>query len=280
MLLIPFLELITINCNKLDCPLISLYLDKIYQISVLAELNKISSDFIELDEDLPRYINCSRKKISIFPRIMRVFNLVYLRMEHCKLNDISSIVCQKNLKDLNLEYNEIQYLPENINLLKKLRKLNLNYNLIESLPKSFSKLKLNSLQINWNELNSIDEISEIKSLECLSAEYNNINKFPNINNTRIYNIFLNNNQIEILPSIMSEELLMLNLSKNKITHLNHIFAPKLAYLILDANPIESLPPFTVKNLEFISIDIDGEETNIYTDIINNLKMLGYIIEPL
>jgi hypothetical protein len=111
---------------------------------------------------------------------------------------ISSIPAQlyqcQNLKELNLNFNNLEFLPDDISRFQNLSSLNLNNNKLLALPSTIGSLsKLQYLSLTYNNLQYLpNEISFLRNLKILHLEGNPIQE-PEIAridsllpNTRIY----------------------------------------------------------------------------------------------
>ena len=98
----------------------------------------------------------------------------------------------KYIKELNLEYNHINYVQHQLSFLTNLEKLNLSNNEISFLPNSLFKLqKLQILLLNYNKIKFIPiEIGLMKNLQRLNLYNNLINELPTTlcNNINLKNI--------------------------------------------------------------------------------------------
>ena len=98
----------------------------------------------------------------------------------------------KYIKELNLEYNHINYVQHQLSFLTNLEKLNLSNNELSFLPNSLFKLqKLQILLLNYNKIKFIPiEIGLMKNLQRLNLYNNLINELPTTlcNNINLKNI--------------------------------------------------------------------------------------------
>ncbi|OJJ22408.1 hypothetical protein BKI52_06925 [marine bacterium AO1-C] len=99
-----------------------------------------------------------------------------------------------NLKELHLQKNFLQTLPESIGNLSKLEYLDITNNLLRTLPESFGNLKsLKTLKLTGNQLNSLPEsFGNLESLEILELSETNDqmpdifpDSFSNLKNLRV-----------------------------------------------------------------------------------------------
>ncbi|GAB5584098.1 leucine-rich repeat-containing protein 69 isoform X2 [Prionailurus iriomotensis] len=110
----------------------------------------------------------------------------------------------QNLILLNLNNNELAWIPQEISRLKNLKYLSINHNQLASIPKELCFLKnLFELHLNYNQLICIpEEIKFLKKLQKLLLVRNNIEVLPKgvcrLKNLRILDIA--GNIIQTFPS--------------------------------------------------------------------------------
>ena len=122
----------------------------------------------------------------------------------------------QTLKVLDLSYNYITVIPDEINKLKKLTSLKLGDNEIRTIPFKIGELtELERLEVFRNKITRLpSSMSKLKKLTVLDVSENNLTKFPNsiLNCLELHAIDLSyNTQIDNIP----QEII--NLKK-----LNHI----------------------------------------------------------
>ena len=114
-------------------------------------------------------------KIPDFVFLMK--NLKELELEHNNITSLPAAIGQlKNLERLELEESKLTSLPATIGQLKNLKYLSIwRSNRLTSLPESIGKLKnLKSLELSGNKLTSLPEsIGQLKNLEELDVSHNN-----------------------------------------------------------------------------------------------------------
>jgi tetratricopeptide (TPR) repeat protein len=94
-----------------------------------------------------------------------------------KLTTIPASLYQcQNLKELNLNFNNIEYLPVEISRLQNLTSINLNNNKLSTLPATIGSIsKLQYLSLIYNRLQFLpDEIIHLRNLKILHLEGNPI----------------------------------------------------------------------------------------------------------
>ena len=155
---------------------------RIFELEHLVELGLSHNSFRNIPEALWKMKNLykldlSYNSITDIPEALRkmknlsILNLTYNRIEylpetafsqdsnltalHLKRNEIKSLpnsICElKNLRYLNVTSNSIRYLPMRIGNLKKLKTLLVADNHLMFLPASLWQLRLNSIDICWND---------------------------------------------------------------------------------------------------------------------------------
>lgn len=176
------------------------------------------------------------------------------------LDQFPLFLCKlRSLVDLDLSFNNIANIPEDIGNLKNLEKLLITNNrLSHQVPKSFRELiSLRELDIKYNGITSIDIISELPRLETLYADHNGISSFTG-KFEKLRQLKLNSNPLnkfEIVSPLPT--LKILNLSNAQLASIDSTFmhVSNLEHLILDKNYFVSLPPQigTLLRLEHFSI---------------------------
>ena len=166
-----------------------------------------------------RYLNEMINRIKMLRYPIRLFLILLITLSSChqnsdpakpiknpakvskiewidkKINTIPArlYLCQ-NLKELNLNFNNLEFLPDDISRFQNLSSLNLNNNKIISLPASIGSLsKLQYLSLTNNKLQFLpNEISSLRNLKILHLEGNPIQEIEIaridslLPNTKIY----------------------------------------------------------------------------------------------
>ena len=193
-----------------------------------------------------------------------------ISLVYCWKNVISSPLksiqktSSKILLELNLSKNNLTSFPDKILVESpQLKFLNLEENEINFIPELTSSKNIYSLNLNKNKIKKIENIKTLKNLERLSLNNNQIEKIENLEkNINLRFLFLGKNRIKTLENIEKnilfiEELILcennienlpekfslpyikfLDLNENKIKNLNSIFfCPSLENLLLKDNNI-------------------------------------------
>ena len=146
---------------------------------------------------------------------------------------------------MDLSFNAIASLPDEIGSLKNLEKLLITNNrLAGEVPEGFRQLiSLRELDIKYNSMTSIDIISELPKLEVLYAAHNHISSFVG-KFERIRQLKLNSNPLNKFEiTEPAPTLKTLNLSHAQLASIDSAFAhmTNLERLVLDKNYFVSLP---------------------------------------
>ncbi|KAI1105509.1 PP2C-domain-containing protein [Jackrogersella minutella] len=151
----------------------------------------------------------------------------------------------ESLVDIDVSFNSIACLPDEIGRLRNLEKFVMTNNrLAGSLPSTLRDLiNLRELDIKFNTLTAIDIVSELPKLEILSADHNMISQFVG-SFERVRSLKLNSNPItkfEITSPVPT--LKTLNLSNAQLASIDASFnnMVNLERLVLDRNYFVSLP---------------------------------------
>jgi len=149
--------------------------------------------------------------IEILPEnIGQLIHLSTLTLTSNKLRQIpDEIKTLENLRHLNLSYNQIKFLNEDLFLkLNQLETLNLSHNLLENLPTfSTENKKLAILNLSHNQLENLPDFpAELENLSHIDLSSNQFKVFPNtllkINSLKF--ILIDSNQLTEIPNELSQ----------------------------------------------------------------------------
>lgn len=177
------------------------------------------------------------------------------------LESFPTFLCElESLVDIDMSFNAISTVPDEIGNLKNLERFVITNNRIaKCLPDSFKELSnLREVDVRYNALSSIDVIAALPRVELLSADHNSVSVFEGTFE-RIKVLRLNSNPVtsfEILNSVPT--LTTLILSNAKLAHIPDAAfdkMPNLVKLVLDRNHFVSLPHHIgkLRKLEHFSI---------------------------
>lgn len=209
--------------------------------------------------------------------------LVDLNLEECLVEDITALSFTKNLKSINLAFNEIKSLDllnelallEKINIkgcrfdkiptlknLDKLTWLNLEYNNIEAINKLENLNHLKYLNISNNKINELDGLQNLGELEELWISYNNIKSLaPLSKNKNLKQIIASNNYhisgFEELATLNNLE--HISISDSLLKTLNGIGAlTQLKELDVQSNELTSLGEIVnLNNLQSLNLNMNS-----------------------
>ena len=189
-------------------------------------------------------------KIKNIPKsINRLSHLKQLSLNNnpnIVLENLFNVLDKNTIEFLNLQNNNIKYLPKNINQLQTLVDLNLSGNTINN---SFNHLKklphLKSLWLTNNNLDTLpDSLFNLTKLRCLYLEQNNLTSIPNgiVNMKKLWIIHAGHNKFKTLPMAFAKmpALLLLHVNNCEIESIPSCYSTKqckIAGLILDNNKL-------------------------------------------
>lgn len=167
------------------------------------------------------------------------------------------------LENLELDHNGLMNLPESIGDLGNLRYLRADNNKLERLPESIGNLKmLIGLSVNSNQLQSLPTtIGNLDSLETLFIRSNKLNTLPKCIVSLPSVTYLNvvNNNIHTIADAFHEgsKLSIINLSKNALEELPESIGRLKCLQTLDIseNKLQSVPESVgaISNLEYLYV---------------------------
>jgi hypothetical protein len=147
------------------------------------------------------YLDISGSKDKEIPQLENLKKLEEVKLSFSLSKFPNQLLTLKNLKNIDLSYNEISKIPNEIANLKNLESINLTYNEITQLPEEFGNLEnLKYLNLNNNKLTKFPkQIGNLKKLEELYISFNNIkDEFPESYNnlTELNTIIADYNEIK------------------------------------------------------------------------------------
>ncbi|KAM4039422.1 volume-regulated anion channel subunit LRRC8C-like isoform 1-T2 [Anomaloglossus baeobatrachus] len=229
-------------------------LPKLKYLYLKLHVSSVPSAIIRLAQTLEsltihnEYVNLS--SVSILKKFT---NLKELRLNYCQLDHIpSSIVSLAKLQEVDFSNNNLSFLVELTCLqqLKNLVSLHLSRNNISSIPPHIAKLSsLEKLYINNNHLKSISlAIFKLTRLTCLDFSNNHIHYLPADIGKLVHLKYLSisHNKLTFLPdqlfSCIKLQTLVLSHNKISIISSNTGALTQLTFLDLMENKLEKLPP--------------------------------------
>jgi Leucine-rich repeat (LRR) protein len=223
--------------------------------------------------------------ITLPETVSGLVNLTTLILSRCFLDaSFSESFCKiPNLKNIDIQYCNIESLPESISNLKCLEVLSINGGKISSLPETLYTLtKLKELTIDNNELSSLsDYISNLQNLSILSIMGNKIYSLPESIGklVQLQNICISNNKIESLPDSFTNltNLQSLSMSDCHISLLPESMG-KLTNMVglnIDNNLLTSLPESIGNMTNIESLYISNNRLTLLPESIGNLTKMKY-----
>ncbi|VVC91816.1 unnamed protein product [Leptidea sinapis] len=191
-----------------------------------------------------------------------------LQITNNKIKDIPEEVLNlsENLRNLDLSKNKISRISDEISKLKNLKQLKLDCNLIQDIPNSLTNLKkLELLNVSSNKISSLPQsFSYLTNLKQVYLSNNNFTHFP----TQLYGlknldvVEISNNKISEVPRGMANFFAAeLNLSQNEISSLPDDFhqAPRLKILKLEENclNLDAIHPSLLRDSKLHTINLEG-----------------------
>jgi adenylate cyclase len=178
--------------------------------------------------------------------------------------DFPAIICQfPNLADLDVSFNRIEEIPEEIGNLKALSRFIITNNKLKGhFPDSISEMEsLRELDCRFNALHNIDILATLPSLESLYCGHNAVSAVsPKVRFPKLRHFHMNKNPATklLIPSAPDPSrtiMTYLNVASAKLSALDEaIFdaLPNIERLVLDDNAFTALPYLgKLKKLQFL-----------------------------
>ncbi|XP_042828802.1 leucine-rich repeat-containing protein 69 isoform X2 [Panthera tigris] len=162
------------------------------------QISKVCSEISTLTQ--LTVLNLGNNLLEEIPEEMKYLtSLKKLHLFGNKICKFASGACDglQNLILLNLNNNELAWIPQEISRLKNLKYLSINHNQLASIPKELCFLKnLFELHLNYNQLICIpEEIKFLKELQKLLLVRNNIEVLPKFQNLKLREFYCEGNPL-------------------------------------------------------------------------------------
>ncbi|GMI11247.1 hypothetical protein TrVE_jg2968 [Triparma verrucosa] len=217
--------------------------------------NNFSVSPLEWEENLATvnslYLKSCRMR-EIHPSIQIMRNIVEINLEDNNLEYLPSTLCRiRRLQFLNLSKNRLYELPEDFGTMVDLREVILDINRLERFPANMGNLRhLEVLSCNRNWLYALDPgICELSALQELSLDGNYISKLPQgIGKLNLKTLKMAHNRLEYLedeclrPNLVNS-LSVFWISSNNLIELPQSFVDMkcLDDMKIEYNPMQSPP---------------------------------------
>ncbi|KAG8133773.1 hypothetical protein E2320_011519, partial [Naja naja] len=168
-------------------------------------------------EALSRVLNLGNNNFEEVPEQLKyLISLQKLYLFGNKISKMSPLIFDelKNLELLNLNKNQLSYLPPEICRLENLECVSLENNKLEKIPKEFCYLQnLHELHLSHNFITSLPEdIKHLKKLKTLILSRNKIESLPDMGYLQLEELYCENNpllQKNPVSAIQEEDILTL-----------------------------------------------------------------------
>ena len=277
-----------------------------------AELQRALDDaFVEdLKEVEELWIDGYEYDIKDLSGLEKASNLQYFALTGTSgLSDISEISGYKNLKQLDLSYNNISninalstvkftgsynalYLEgnkiSNLSPLKTLTvpsdvyrfEVSLNGNALKSLDGIEELTSITDLYANLNKISNADVIENLTNLHTLDLSYNKLTELPNLSKlTELTSLSVYNNQLRVLSglNVQKDVYYFLDLSYNELNSVSSLTGITSGIIDLTHNNITDIS--ALKDLKHGTVILTGNKLNSSSKaIIDTLKKRGVTVE--
>ena len=213
------------------------------------QLDLNDSEVIALIQSLEK-LDLSNKELECLHENFELLaNLKELNLRNNNLKDLSVSLCNLDLHDLYLSYNQICDLPQWFSKYKNLNRLDLNNNKLSQVPEFLSDFEeLTFLDLSHNNLSSLpNSYKNLINLSYFSISTNKFDLVPEVIQywKHLQVLYLDTNNLKIVPEWIGEfpELRSIGLSNNQISKLPSAIGniKNLGDLNLSNNNLEKLP---------------------------------------
>lgn len=274
------------NLSKDKSPIVEVP-DYIDSISNLESIDLPNCEIIDLPETINNITNLTtlflpKNKITLIPDL----TLNYLHsiiLHHNKLNIVPDCITNLPLIYLDISFNYIEKLPENIGNIKTLKFLLVRDNWLIHLPDSICNLEnLKEFNILNNQITYIPEnIGNLTKLQDFCFLNNRVKILPeSIGNLKILEeLNFDDNFVNILPNSIGnlQNLKRLDICNNGISELPYTFKnlKRLKTLCMMQNNFTTIPKCLIK-IKLESLDIRSCKIKFIPNYINKMSNLSSI----
>lgn len=203
-------------------------------------------------------LNLTNNSIQYLPKNINTLNKLYLAnnnyVRYVPNKIIDAIVSYSNLNVLDLSYNLLTDLSEEIVYKSSINFLNLFHNKFTDFGLTYINENLRSIGLGYNELTAMIKVDKLPNLKLLELENNKIKIFS-ISHQSLQSLIISSNQISSFDlSSKLDSLTILDISRNRIEKLPDLskISPQLNILDASYNLISEIPelPTTICRLYF------------------------------
>ncbi|KAN0029376.1 hypothetical protein ACTFIV_011267 [Dictyostelium citrinum] len=197
-------------------------------------------------------VEISDRFLVTFPlELKQLLNLKFLNLSRNKITRLEGVSNILKLEDLDVSYNAISIISDDLYQCKLLEKLNLSFNQINSIQSSFiAQLKLlKVLNLSNNLISQLpNEIGFLNNLTTLNLSFNKLQQLPKTIGrlSSLQKLIVNNNSLQLLPNEIGDlvELQQLDCAENELRILPTSIAncKSLTKLYLDNNDFLEMIP--------------------------------------
>ncbi|XP_046338390.2 leucine-rich repeats and immunoglobulin-like domains protein 2 [Haliotis rufescens] len=169
---------------------------------------------------------------------------------------ITSNTTKVNLQFLDLSYNNLTELPDNLlDSILSVDEVDLQHNQFELFPAFLTTKNITVLTLSHNLLTTLDShaLNEKSTVRTLDMSNNRISSFHVSENhtLQLDMLRLDHNRITHVPDTIWKAAGSLNLSYNNISSLPKIIGSHIKYLILEGNQLQEIGPDTFSELQYL-----------------------------
>ncbi|OHS95161.1 hypothetical protein TRFO_10643 [Tritrichomonas foetus] len=201
-------------------------------------------------------------------------SLTMLNISHNIIKEFEDVSnCAPKLEKLNISYNLLNKFPSK--LPKTLNGVDLSYNKLVLIDEDLSKMRaLNLLLLNHNFLTKMPKLP--LGLDSIRLDKNRISHHVCLQSSLMQSLPLRANKLTEIPNFSNSTITVLNISRNKIVNINtKNFSKCIVRCDLSFNQIEKIPEIFFIDLPHIRfLNIDGNKIQQLPDNILNTNLVS------